>query len=117
MYLNTVLDYISSRKYIYAPVYAWLVVKTQAFMELRKKVNSGQNVQILDFDVIPGSHKITLEFLKERINDPTKHFGHGYVLEGLLAGIEPADYCYNLKIKSLMILLSSHYTMLYFIVT
>lgn len=95
MYLNNVLDYISSRKLIYVPVYAWLVVRTQAFQQLRTMIASGQTVQILDFDILPGSHKITLDFLRERINDPTLPFGYGYVLAGLLAGIEPAAYCYN----------------------
>jgi hypothetical protein len=95
MYMNNVLDYITSRKYIYAPVYAWLVVRTQAFLELKKMIDSGQQVQILDFDVLPGSNRVTLEFLRERINDSTVPFGHGYVLAGLLAGIEPAEYCYK----------------------
>ena len=79
---------------IYAPVYGWLVVQTQAYVELKKQVDSGLKVQILDFDVLPGSHKITLEFLKERINDPSVPFGHGNILAGLLAGITPDQYCY-----------------------
>ncbi|CAH6419623.1 Hypothetical protein HVR_LOCUS694 [uncultured virus] len=95
MYLDNVLDYVTSRKYIYAPVYGWLVVRTQAFHELRRQVDAGQNVQILDYDVLPGSNRITVEFLRDRINDPKVSFGHGYVLAGLLAGIEPSEYCYN----------------------
>lgn len=95
MYLNNICDYITSRKLIYAPIYGWLVVRTPAFSELRRMVDSGQNVQILDFDVLPGSNKVTVEFLRDRINDPTRPFGHGYVLSGLLAGIEPSEYCYQ----------------------
>lgn len=95
MYLNNVLDYISSRKLIYAPIYAWLVAKTPAFAELRKNISEGKNIQILDFDILPGSHNVTLEFLRERINDPSVPFGHGYVLAGLLAGIDSSQYCYN----------------------
>lgn len=95
MYLDNVLDYITSRKLIYAPVYGFLVVRTPAFQELKKLVESGQSVQILDFDVLPGSHRISLEFLRERINDATLPFGHGYVVAGLLAGIEPSQYCYD----------------------
>jgi hypothetical protein len=95
IYLNNVLDYITSRKLIYAPVYGWLVVKTQAYIELKKKVDSGQNIQILDFDVLPGSNIITKDFLRDRINDPKVPFGHGYVLAGLLAGIHPSEYCYD----------------------
>lgn len=95
MYLNNVLDYITSRKFIYAPIYAWLVLRTPAFTELRDQVSHGKRIQILDFDILPGSHVVTVEFLLERINDPTTPFGHGYVLAGLLAGIEPSEYCYN----------------------
>lgn len=94
MYLDNVCDYITSRRYIYAPMYGWLVVRTQAFQELKRMVDAGRNVQILDFDVQPGSHNITVQFLRERINDPNIPFGHGNVLAGLLAGIEPAAYCY-----------------------
>src|SRR5690606_21589400 len=95
MYLNNVMDYVTSRKYIYAPVYAWLVIKTPAFKALQELIAKGQSVQILDLDIIPGSHKITVEFLRNIINDPSSSFGHGYVLAGLLAGIEPSEYCYN----------------------
>lgn len=93
MYLNHILDYVNSRKLIYAQVYAWLVIRTDAFKELRKEVDNGKSIQILDFDVIPGSHLVTLDFLRQQINDPTTPFGHGYVLAGLLAGIEPSTYC------------------------
>lgn len=92
-YLGTVLDYISSRKIIYSPVYAWLVIKTPAYQALKSMVDNGVNVQILDLDILPGSHEITLEFLRERINDPSTPFGHAYILSGLLAGIEPSAYC------------------------
>ena len=30
--------------------------------------------------------------LKEKINDTSAPFGHGYVIAGLLAGIEPYNY-------------------------
>ncbi len=51
------------------------------------------NVQILDFDVKEGSHLITLDFLIERVNDPTIPFGHGNVVAGMLCGFYPDDYC------------------------
>jgi len=92
-YMGHILDYIPSRKLIYAPIYARLVVQTPAFIELKKQVDDGLKVQILYFDVLPGSNKITLEFLKERINDPSVPFGHGNILAGLLAGINPEEYC------------------------
>lgn len=39
-----------------------------------------------------GSYEISVEFLKERVDDPSLPFGHGYVLAGLIAGIEPEAY-------------------------
>lgn len=56
------------------------------------QVDTGLDVQILDFDIVEGSHQVTVDFLRERVNDPDKPFGHGYVLAGLLAGIEPEAY-------------------------
>lgn len=93
MYMNWIMDYVTSRKYIYCKGYAWLVRRTPAFISLKKQVDAGLSVQILDFDVIEGSHLVTREFLHEQVNDPTKPFGHGYVIAGLLAGLEPEDYC------------------------
>lgn len=92
-YMGVRCDYIYSRKAIYAPVYGALIQKTQVFKELMCLVESGENVQILDIDVLLGSHFITVDFLKERINDPSTPFGHGYVVAGLLAGIPPSMYC------------------------
>ena len=92
MYRNVVMGYIQSRIDIYAPVYAWLVVQTPAFIELKSMVDAGTPVQILDMDVLSGSHAITKEFLHEQLHDPSRPFGHGYVLAGLLAGLHPDDY-------------------------
>lgn len=93
MYMNWIMDYITSRKYIYCKGYAYLVKRTPAFQSLVQQIDAGLSVQIIDFDVIEGSHLITKEFLKDRVNDPTKPFGHGYVIAALLAGLEPEDYC------------------------
>ncbi len=95
MYMDNIYDYITSRKYIYVPVYSWLITQTQAFAELKNAVDNGMNVHILDFDVQPGSNLVTLDFLTERINDPSIPFGHGNVVAGMLKGLGPYDYCYN----------------------
>lgn len=92
-YLGREMDYITSRKLIYAPVYARLVAQTAAFRELKSQVDRGLRVMILDNDIEDGAHQITVEYLRDRINDPTKPFGHGYVLAALLAGFEPQQYC------------------------
>jgi len=102
-YKGNTYNYIDARKYIYAPGYASIVKNSKSFKELKKRVEKGENVQIMDFDGPPDgdievdnvemkSHVVTKELLKNKINDPKSPFGHGYVLAGLLAGIEPKDY-------------------------
>ena len=99
MYNDKKYGYIDARKMVYAPVYADLVRDTDTFKELKKMVDAGQQIQILDLDGprdgdLPGlkSHLVTVDLLKEKINDPKAPFGHGYVVAGLLAGIEPEEY-------------------------
>lgn len=76
------LDYIASRKAIYIPLYAKAVVNTKAFETLQKIVDSGRSVTLVDFDV----HASGTKNLGETLEDPTKKFGHGFVLYGLLTG-------------------------------
>lgn len=93
--------YIQARKKMYVPEYAYLVKKTNSFQILKKMVDNGKSVQILDYDGPEDTEEgsslksriITRKLLKEKIEDPTAPFGHGYVLAGLLAGIEPEEYC------------------------
>ena len=102
------LDYIEARKRIYVPLYIKLAKQNAEFAELRKKLENGENLQILDVDgpddtiyekngKIPapydtmtqgihgvtsevGSIEITEENIKLLLNDPTQPFGHGYCL-------------------------------------
>lgn len=95
VYNGEKMYYVTSRKKIYAPVYAELVKKQPAFIELKKLVDKGGKYQILDLDgpTDQPSHLITVDLLKHKINDVSAPFGHGYVLAGLLCGIEPEQYC------------------------
>lgn len=89
------MDYLTARKKVYAPTYAKLVRDTKVFVELRRQVLAGENIQIVDLDGPKDeerSHVVTAELLRRKINDPTASFGHGYILAGLLAGIEPEEY-------------------------
>ncbi len=79
------LSYIQSRKFIYCPIYADLVVKTKAYQKLKKKLNNGENILLLEYD---GYDRGTRS-LHECFNDVTKPFGHGLVLECLLTDIIP----------------------------
>lgn len=94
-YYGVKMDYLKSRKRVYVIGYAKLVRKTSAFKELRRQIRAGLNVMILDYDIVgdnPEGYEVTVDFLRDRVNDPSKPFGHGYVLAGLLAGIEPEEY-------------------------
>lgn len=78
------LDYVSSRKTIYAPTYANAVLKTQSYAMLYNAVNTGQNVVLRDFD---GYDYVKPRMtLKDVINHPRKKMGHAFVLAMLLTG-------------------------------
>ena len=86
------LKYIAARQRIYVPVYAALVKKTQFYKELKKEVDKGMNVNILDYDGPEHYLKINKTILRQKLHNPLRPFGHGYVIAGLLAGIEPYEY-------------------------
>lgn len=96
---NVVRGYIDARKNIYVPQYYDLMIKTDSFKKCKKMVEEGKNVAVYDFDG-PRSNdgnntclEITLEILKDKINDPKFPFGHGYVIAAALKGFCPSDYC------------------------
>lgn len=85
---DAVYNYIESRKKVYVPEYAKLIKDTEVFKEMKKQADSGFKYQILDLDgPVERSLPVTLDMLKEKINDPSAPFGHGYVVAALLAGI------------------------------
>lgn len=101
------LDYIESRKAIYVPLYEKLVVKKPLFKKLKRMVDDGVNVIIVEVD---GPHQESLDyyvdtyggdgvgedFIEEStmlathenldimLNDPKHPYGHGYCLARLL---------------------------------
>lgn len=95
--------YIQARK-IYVKKYAKLVSQTQSFKILKERVEHGTNIQILDYDgpedgdiedddycIKQKSHVVSLKLLKDKANDATSPFGHGYVLAALLADYTVKD--------------------------
>lgn len=86
------LGYIATRKVIFAPIYADLVSDSEVVVEMKKWVECGVSIQILDYDGPQESRIVTTELLREKINDASVPFGHGYVLAGMLKGIHPSDY-------------------------
>lgn len=98
-YFGEYMDYITSRKKVYCPIYEALAKETAFYKLLKKQVENGLNVIILDFDgpkpagtCLP----INVDLLKQKINDPTTPFGHGYVFAAMLGGIQLSKYCVDI---------------------
>lgn len=104
------LTYIDSRKQVYVPYYYNDILTGQPAGRERLKhyqelLKQGHNILVLDYDgpkLDPGTDdhivftrpclKVTVELLKEKINDPRFQFGHGYVVAAAILGITPDEY-------------------------
>lgn len=105
--LHERLDYIEARKKIYVPLYSSLVQKQPKFKKLKKKLENGENLLIIEVD---GPHQESLEYYQKEygvskdfieestmlatkenlnimLNDPKHPFGHGYCLAAALLNI------------------------------
>lgn len=94
------LDYISSRKEIYVPLYTELVKEEHVFSQLQEMLRKGTNLIILE---VYGPHQESVPYYMEKygvgddfitfgsveinqknihilLNDPRHPFGHGYCL-------------------------------------
>lgn len=95
------LDYIQARKVIYCGEYARLAPLTKCFQELKKMMNEGMTIQIVEVDGpdvswyknsdISGAIKdkslaISKTVIEYLLNDVKHPFGHGYVITALLLG-------------------------------
>lgn len=92
------LGYIDARKRIYVPLYARLVVETDAFKALQNLVAAGKKLLIIDLDGPPLSRHpdgicVTEASIVGALNDPSYPFGHGFVVAALLAGIDIIGIC------------------------
>ncbi len=92
------LDYISSRKKVYVPEYYELIKNNNVLDKLKENIKNGINYVVYDFDGPrtkdgePSIMEINKNNLKEKINDTSYPFGHGYIVAGSLLGIIPKDY-------------------------
>lgn len=105
---NKRLNYIDARKEIYCRVYTNSVRGAPQFHELKKRIDSGENLLIIEVD---GPRQESLEYYKEKynvdndfivndtidvtkenldimLNDDKHSFGHGYCLAAALLGID-----------------------------
>jgi hypothetical protein len=105
---NTKLNYIEARKAIYLPVYCNLVRMEALFHELQARLNSGENLLIIEVD---GPHQESMDYYKNMykvednfiendtmlvndrnidimLNDDKHAFGHGYCLAMALLNMD-----------------------------
>lgn len=97
-----VFGYVESRKKFYVPDYgAWLDSSRRAderFDEMRYWLRRGWDVIVSDFDGPrdadgqPLIEEVTVELLRDKINDVAHPYGHGYVVAAKLLGIPIEDY-------------------------
>lgn len=91
-YKNRTFNYVDSRKELYVPKY-YKLIKNAESLNVKSDI-----IVVYDFD---GPRKedgsvdiqpVSIDLLKEKINDTRFPFGHGYIIAGLLAGIKPKEY-------------------------
>lgn len=93
--------YVESRKLAYVPEYWRLIANNKQFLELKKqREEAGLNIIVIDCDGPysadtgkPEIREVTLELLKEKIEDERHPFGHGYIVAGGLLGIDYGSFC------------------------
>lgn len=93
------LNYVESRKLVYAPDYHSKIVNGPGIRRLKGMLEAGYSIAIMDFDGprnddgSPTVEKVTVEMLKDKIADERFPFGHGYIVAATALGIDPAQYC------------------------
>lgn len=93
------LAYIDSRKQVYVPEYYAMMHATESLQEWRSVVDKGGDVVVYDFDGPrladgkPTCVELSLDVLKQKINDATHPFGHGYIVAATLMHLTPDQYC------------------------
>lgn len=91
-YRGNLYPYEKARKLMYIRWYADLVKKTTSYQYLKSRFDAGTPLILLDPDGVdrntPDEAWVTEASARERINDPGKIFGHGFVLACLFQGID-----------------------------
>ena len=82
------LDYVASRKVVYIPEYAKLVVNTDSYKMLKELVDSGEKIALCDFDGwnYYGPNLDEDVTIVDVVNNPNIKVGHGYIIKMLLQG-------------------------------
>jgi hypothetical protein len=92
------MDELTFRKNIFAPEYFKLMKDTLMAEHWKYEVDNGKDAIVYDFNGPRSENgepiylEVTKELLKEKINDLTYPFGHGYIVAGWLLDLTPNDY-------------------------
>jgi hypothetical protein len=93
------MDYVTSRKEVYCKEYYELIENRERTLYWKKLLDEGKSITIYDFDGPRNEDKgvtcveLTVDLLKEKIEDVKFHFGHCYVVGCALVGIELSEFC------------------------
>lgn len=92
------MDYVTSRKKVYIPLYWDLVKDREMIAYYRELLLSGKNITVYDFDGVrddngrPICRELTRELLREKVNDVRFPFGHGFIVGALISGISFEEF-------------------------
>jgi hypothetical protein len=92
------LGYVASRKRLFVPCYARLLRANTTFKSLKKMVDTGTSVLLLDSDGpllerFPTGVEVTPESFVAAIEDESCIFGHGFVVAAVLADLDVEALC------------------------
>ena len=88
------MDYVISRKDVYVKEYYDLIKDRERVLYWKKLLEEGKNITIYDFDGPRNEDKsvtcleLTEELVKDKVNDLSVPFGHGYVVGILLSNMD-----------------------------
>jgi hypothetical protein len=110
-FLGIHMGYVESRKKVYVPFYHAFMKDCDSLKELRGRVERGGDVVVYDFDgprlprgktdcmdevaLVDGDvacMPVSLDLLRDKINDEEHPFGHGYVVAAAIAGISVDEF-------------------------
>ena len=93
------MDYVTSRKEVYCKEYYELIKNRERTLYWKKMLDEGKSITIYDFDGPRNEDKgvtcleLSVDMLKEKIEDVKFPFGHCYVVGCALAGIDLSEFC------------------------
>ncbi len=96
-YMKKRLTYKKARERMYMSWYKTLVVKTDAYKDLKARLDAGINLLLVEYDGLDRTNPLENKDLDEKmlinlLDDDTKPFGHGLVLASVLLDLPVWEY-------------------------